>query len=86
VTADPDSLADLVDVLAPNEDGVLKLEQFAHVPGDVWEVKTGQPTNQLPVVRQAEPSGAEFEDARARLAKREPTLWQRFGTHPLPFR
>jgi hypothetical protein len=89
VIADPDSLADIVDTVAPSEIGILEFEHFAYVAGDVWEKKTGQPISQMPIVRQGygpKPSGTEFqEDDEAYLAKRYPKLWRRFSTHPLPF-
>jgi hypothetical protein len=87
VIADPDSLADIADNLAPGHDGDLEFESFAYVAFSLWEEKTGRPATQMPIVRDygPEPSGTQFQDDGAYLAKRYPKLWRRFGTHPLPF-
>jgi hypothetical protein len=85
VTADPDSLAD---ILAPNVEGVLEFEDFAYVARQVWGEKTGMPSNQMPgaanmIYPGLEPTGTKFKEDAADLVKRYPKLWRRFGLHPL---
>jgi hypothetical protein len=85
VMADPDSLADII---APNAEGVLEFEDFAYVARRVWAEKTGRPSNEMPnagnmIYPGREPSGTNFEEDAAHLAKRYPKLWRRFGTNPL---
>jgi hypothetical protein len=87
VIAEPDSLADIVDTVAPSKVGALEFEHYAYVAADVWEEKTGQLITQMPIVRPgygSKPSGTELQEDGAQLAKRYPKLWRRFGTHPLP--
>jgi hypothetical protein len=85
VTADPDSLADL---LVGDVEGVLEFEDFAYVARQVWSEKTGLPSNQMPEAANMsypglEPSGTKFEEDAAYLSRRYPKLWRRFGSHPL---
>ncbi len=85
VTADPDSLAEM---LPPKVEGVLEFEEFAYVARDVWGEKTGRPSNEMPnaagmIYPGLEPSGAKFDEDAAHLAKRYPKLWRRFGVSPL---
>jgi hypothetical protein len=85
VTADPDSLAD---ILAPNVEGVLEFEAFAYVARQVLREKTPPPSNQMPkaanmIYSRLEPSGTRFQEDEKYLAKRYPKLWSRFGMHPL---
>ena len=85
VMADPDSLAE---ILVPNVQGVLEFERFAYVARQVWSEKTGRPRGEMPnaanmVYPNRKPSGTEFAEDTAHLAKRYPKLWRRFGTNPL---
>jgi Protein of unknown function (DUF4240) len=84
VSADPDSLADL---LAPDSQGALEYEDFAYVARDVWGEKAGRPSGEMPnasaMIHSDEPSGEPFDEDEAALAARYPKLWNRFGENPL---
>lgn len=84
VTADPDSLGD---ILATNSRDALEFEAFAYVAGDVWSEKTGRDAGEMPrpsvAALPAEPSGVPFEEDRNKLAGRYPRIWRLFGTQPL---
>ena len=80
VSADPDSLADL---LAPSAGGDLEFEEFAYVAREAWTAKTGRDWNDMPLVADmaydGQPSGTPFSEEDAALARRYPKLWKRFG-------
>jgi hypothetical protein len=81
VSADPDSLADL---LATGEGGDLEFEEFAYVARDAWATKTGRDWNDMPVVANTaydiEPKGSPLIETPEALAHRYPKLWKRFGS------
>jgi hypothetical protein len=82
-TADPDSLADL---LEPDAEGLCEFEEFAYVASDVWAEKTGADPEEFPYTGAppvASPSGTPFAEDEQHLAKRYPKLWKRFGASPL---
>jgi hypothetical protein len=85
VLADPDSLAD---VLAPDVEGILEFESFAYVARKTWGEKTGKPGTEMPnaapmLYTDQQPTGIQFDESPASLAKHYPKLWKRFGSSPL---
>ncbi|MEI6643306.1 MAG: DUF4240 domain-containing protein [Novosphingobium sp.] len=81
VLADPDKLADII---PPGLSGDVSFEEFAYAAREAWAAKTGQDWNNMPVIAamayDTKPSGVQFSEEPADLARRYPKLWARFGS------
>lgn len=80
VSADPDSLADII---PDDHDGEFEFEEFRYVADEAWANKTGRSAEAMPRKAQtysSDPSGTPFTEDPAALKKRYPKLWARFGS------
>ena len=81
VLADPDRLAAII---PPDASGDVSFEEFAYVARGAWAAKTGRDWGDMPFVAamiyNIRPSGKQFSEEPADLAKRYPKLWARFGS------
>jgi hypothetical protein len=80
VSADPDSLADII---PDDHDGEFEFEEFGYVAGEAWAKRTGRDAEAMPHKARAygsDPSGTPFTEDPAALKKRYPKLWARFGS------
>lgn len=81
---DPERLAEMIE---SDPSVAVTFEEFSYIPMEVWSKKTGKDPSDLPkdkgALYPADPIGEPFEEDAVYLAQRYPSLWKRFGEHPL---
>ncbi len=89
----PDNLADILAKKDRKQLGILEFGQFAYVPHQVWQQKTGQPPSSsnnsyFQALRSKAKfsgmTGTAFKENPDYLASHFPKTWKLFGENPLP--